>query len=295
MKLEIKGLSKRYGTVFALEHLDVEFEDGIYGILGPNGAGKSTFMNLLTDNLKRTSGEILLEGKEILEMGERYRAQLGYMPQQQGFYEQFSAAEFLKYIGRLKGYKGKALNMQVEELLKKVNLYEHRLETVGSFSGGMRQRVLLAQALIGSPKIIILDEPTAGLDPKERINIRNIIAELSKDKIIFIATHVVSDIECIANKVMLLKQGRLIRMESPTELIASMEGKVGEIPCTKEELPVLQEKYVTGNTIQRQNGLFFRLVGDELPESAAIVRDNLSLEDVYLYYMGSGQESRYGI
>lgn len=285
MKLEVKELSKKYGDFQALKALNVEFTEGIYGILGPNGAGKSTFMNLLTDNLKRTGGAICLDGEEILSMGRDYRAKLGYMPQQQGFYEQFSAMEFLRYIGKLKGLKGKKLNAQVEELLTKVNLYEQRHRPMSSFSGGMRQRVLLAQALLGEPGIIIMDEPTAGLDPKERINIRNIVAEISKNRIVFIATHVVSDIECIANKVLLLKKGSLIRMESPAELIASVRGKVGEIPCEKKELQKLQEKYVTGNTIQRQEGLFFRVVGDELPPEANVIWDNLTLEDVYMYYL----------
>ncbi len=285
MKLEIKGLSKKYGDFQALKALNVEFTEGIYGILGPNGAGKSTFMNLLTDNLKRTAGEICLDGKEILSLGKEYRAKLGYMPQQQGFYEQFSAMEFLRYIGKLKGLKGRKLNGQIEELLTKVNLYEIRHSPMSSLSGGMRQRVLLAQALLGKPEIVIMDEPTAGLDPKERINIRNIVAEISKDKIVFIATHVVSDIECIASKVLLLKKGELIRMESPAGLIASVRGKAGEIPCTKEELQKLQEKYVTGNTIQRQEGLFFRIVGDDLPPEANVIWNNLTLEDVYMYYL----------
>ena len=281
----MKELSKKYGDFQALKALSAEFTEGIYGILGPNGAGKSTLMNLLTDNLKRTAGEICLDGEEILSLGRDYRAKLGYMPQQQGFYEQFSAMEFLRYIGKLKGLKGKRLNEQIEELLTKVNLYEKRHSPMGSFSGGMRQRVLLAQALLGDPRIIIMDEPTAGLDPKERINIRNIVAEISKNRIVFIATHVVSDIECIANKVLLLKNGSLIRMESPAELIASVQGKVGEIPCTKKELSGLQEQYVTGNTIQRQEGLVFRVVGDVLPPEANVVWTNLTLEDVYMYYL----------
>ncbi len=285
MKLEFIKLSKKYGEKYALQEFDAIFQEGIYGILGPNGAGKSTLMNMMTDNLTRTSGKILLDGKDILDMGKQYRSILGYMPQQQGFYEQFSATAFLKYIGKLKGYSGKKLNNQVEQLLKKVNLYDYRYEKVGSFSGGMRQRVLLAQALIGDPKIIILDEPTAGLDPKERINIRNIIAELSKDKIIFIATHVVSDIECIANKIMLVKGGRLIELDTPAELIASVRGKVGEIHCEKEDLLSLQETYKTGTTVQKNDGMYFRIVGDKLPDNAREVTDNLTLEDVYLYYL----------
>lgn len=285
-KIELRGLSKQYGDFVALQPLDVQFCEGIYAILGPNGAGKSTFMNLLTDNCSRTSGDILYNGVDILKQGKEYRSIVGYMPQQQGFYDQFSATEFLRYIGKLKEINSKELNHQIEELLKKVNLWEHRHEAVGKFSGGMRQRVLLAQALLGEPRVLILDEPTAGLDPKERINIRNIIAELSKDKIVFIATHVVSDIECIANQVMLMKHGRLIRMETPAELIASIEGKVGELCCSREQLKLLQDQYKTGNTIQRKDGLYFRIVGDELPEKAIQVKDNLSLEDVYLYYLG---------
>ena len=287
MQLKITGLSKKYGEKYALQEFDAEFQEGIYGILGPNGAGKSTLMNMLTDNVSRTAGKILLNGQDILDMGKEYRGILGYMPQQQGFYEQFSAVAFLKYIGRLKGYSGKKLNQQIGELLQKVNLYEHRFETVGSFSGGMRQRVLLAQALIGNPKIIILDEPTAGLDPKERINIRNIIAELSKDKIIFIATHVVSDIECIANEIMLLKAGQLVKLDTPAGLITSIRGKVGEIQVKKEELLFWQETYKTGTAVQKNDGMYFRVVGDKLPDGAEIVTDNLTLEDVYLYYLGN--------
>lgn len=286
MRLELKNLTKQYGTHTALHELTMELDDGIYGLLGPNGAGKSTMMNLLTDNLKRTSGEILLDGKEILSMGEDYRSLLGYMPQQQGFYEQFSPVAFLRYVGKLKGIRGKALDLQVKELLEKVNLAEHAYEPIGSFSGGMRQRVLLAQALLGNPKIIILDEPTAGLDPKERINIRNIVAELSKDKIILIATHVVSDIECIASQVALLKGGRLVRMDTPAKLMDSILGKVAELPCEKEELTELKQKYPAGNTIQKRDGVYFRIVGDALPTEARQVTENLTLEDVYLYYLG---------
>lgn len=287
MQIEIKKLSKKYGEKYALEDFSVNLNEGIYGILGPNGAGKSTLMNMLTDNLKRTSGAILLDGKDILSMGAEYRSILGYMPQQQGFYEQFSAVAFLRYVGKLKGYKGKELNNQIDGLLEKVNLYKHRYDKIGSFSGGMRQRVLLAQALIGNPKIIILDEPTAGLDPKERINIRNIIAQLSKDKIIIIATHVVSDIECIAKEVMLLKNGHLIEMRSPAELIDSVSDKIYEVPYDGDEAILSDGEYKTGNVIQKRDGLYFRIISEDPPKNALAVHDNLSLEDVYLYYLGN--------
>ncbi len=286
MQLEIRHLSKKYGSFYALKDFTVTLTEGIYGILGPNGAGKSTLMNLLTDNLERTEGEILADGEEILSMGERYRALLGYMPQQQGFYEQFSAGEFLGYIGRLKGLKGKQLKEQTDQLLKKVHLYENRDQVMSSFSGGMRQRVLLAQALLGDPKLLILDEPTAGLDPKERINIRNLIAEISTDKVILLATHVVSDIECIANEMILMKKGECVKMGTPAALIHSIQEKVAECPCTREQLLQLQEKYHTGNTFQRQDGLHFRIVCDALPDGFYRTGENLSLEEVYLYYLG---------
>ncbi|MBE5964758.1 MAG: ATP-binding cassette domain-containing protein [Lachnospira sp.] len=293
MKLELINLSKTYGTVQALKSVNYTFEPGIYGILGANGAGKSTMINLITDNIARNKGkeggEILYDGEEILKLGKNFRKLIGYMPQQQGFYEDFSPKAFLKYMAEIKGVKGKndkgqTVKEQIDELLNIVNLTNVANKKIGGFSGGMKQRVLLAQALLGDPKILILDEPTAGLDPKERISIRNYIAELSKDKIILFATHVVSDIECIADKVMLLKKGEIIADGTPVELIESMADKVGEISCTLSEVGKLQEQYKVGNVRQRKTGLALRIVGDELPADAVPVTDNIDLEDVYLYY-----------
>ena len=215
MELELKELSKSYGSVKALNKISYTFKPGIYGILGANGAGKSTMINLITDNVSRDSnngGNILYDGEDILKLGKKFRAIVGYMPQQQGFYEDFSPKAFLKYMAEVKGLKrkneeGKSVAQQIDELLEVVNLTSVAYKKIGGFSGGMKQRVLLAQALLGNPKVLILDEPTAGLDPKERIGIRNYIAELSKDKIILFATHVVSDIECIADKVIPCKKG----------------------------------------------------------------------------------------
>lgn len=305
MKLILNNLKKSYGTNLALKGISYTFSPGIYGILGANGAGKSTMINLITDNVvrdKNEGGSIMYcdddcnEPKDILKMGASFRSLVGYMPQQQGFYEDFSPKAFLKYMAEIKGVKKisyvdengikcvKKVSQQIDELLEVVNLTNVAHKKIGSFSGGMKQRVLLAQALLGDPKILILDEPTAGLDPKERIAIRNYIAELSKDKIILFATHVVSDIECIADQVIILKKGEIIANGTPVELIESMQGKVGEINCTIDELEELQKKFKAGNVRQRKDGLALRIVGDKLPEQAVITDNNIDLEDVYLYY-----------
>ena len=293
MELQLEHLSKTYGTVQALKDISYTFKPGIYGILGANGAGKSTMINLITDNVARdkgsAGGSILYDGQDILKLGSRFRGIIGYMPQQQGFYEDFSPKAFLRYMAEIKGLKGKnekgqTVKEQIDELLEVVNLTGVAYKKIGGFSGGMKQRVLLAQALLGDPDILILDEPTAGLDPKERIAIRNYIAELSRNKIILFATHVVSDIECIADYVLLLKKGEIIAMGTPVELIEKMHGKVAEITCTLDEVGKLQEKYHIGNIRQRKNGIALRLVGDELPDEAVMVDENIDLEDVYLYY-----------
>ena len=292
MELQLEHLSKTYGTVQALKDISYTFKPGIYGILGANGAGKSTMINLITDNVARdkgsAGGSILYDGQDILKLGSRFRGIIGYMPQQQGFYEDFSPKAFLRYMAEIKGIKGKNENgqtvkEQIDELLEVVNLTGVAYKKIGGFSGGMKQRVLLAQALLGDPDILILDEPTAGLDPKERIAIRNYIAELSRNKIILFATHVVSDIECIADYVLLLKKGEIIAMGTPVELIEKMHGKVAEITCTLDEVGKLQENHI-GNIRQRKNGIALRLVGDELPDEAVMVDENIDLEDVYLYY-----------
>ena len=245
MELRIEGLTKQYGQKKALDAFSVTFTEGLYGILGANCAGKSTLMNLITDNISRTSGEILFDGTDILKLGKAFRTKVGYMPQQQGFYEQFSGRAFLHYMAELKEIPRKQAKVQVEELLKLVNLDVDAHRKVGGYSGGMKQRLLLAQALLGDPSILILDEPTAGLDPKERIRLRNYIADLGRNKIVLLATHIVSDIETIAGQVVLMQDGKLVRQGSVEELLEEMK-----------------EKQVTP------------------------IGGKLSLEDVYLYYLG---------
>lgn len=229
MLLEINELTKTYGSLVALDKFNIKLEYGIYALLGVNGAGKSTLMGLLTDNVERESGSILVDGKDILELKSEYRRLLGYMPQKQALYEEFTPLEFLTYIAQLKEIKRKDAKKQIDELLKIVNLSNVANKKIKGFSGGMKQRVLLAQALLGEPKILILDEPTAGLDPKERNNFRNYLKEIAKGKIIIYATHVVSDIESIADEIIIMKSGKIVTKGTVDNLInkasANIEAK----------------------------------------------------------------------
>ncbi len=284
MHLQIENLTKNYSKNLALDDVSAVFENGIYGILGPNGSGKSTLFNIITDNLKATKGKVCIDGKNILSMGRTYRGILGYMPQQQGFYEDFTVTMFLKYFAALKGIKKTAAKKEIEKILATVNLKEVAKEKIKSLSGGMKQRVLFAQSILNNPKILILDEPTAGLDPKERINFRNMLAELSQDRIILLATHIVSDIECIADHVILLKKGVIIKNDTPEKLMRSISGKVFEMRGEKHELIKLQKETGLGNISHDQNGLSLRIVTDSPKIEYTSVADSISLEDVYLYY-----------
>lgn len=286
MQLELKDLTKKYGNFTVLDRMTFTFTPGIYGILGANGAGKSTMMNLLTDNISRTGGQILFDGTDILKLGKDFRRVLGYMPQQQGFYEHMTAQTFLYYMAELKGIPKKQAAQEIDALLEVTNLSHVRHKKLGGYSGGMKQRVLLAQALLGDPKVVILDEPTAGLDPKERIRIRNFISAMSRNRIILLATHIVSDIESISDQILMMKKGQMVGIGTPGELIESVADKVKEMPCPPEELDRVQEQYKVGNIFQRRGETWVRIIGDNLPSEGQYVEDHLSLEDVYLYYLG---------
>ncbi len=250
MELKLTSLTKRYGTKTALSDFTYTFHEGIYGILGANGAGKSTMMNLITDNVARTAGEITFGGTEILKLGDEFRKQLGYMPQQQGLYESMTADSFVAYMARLKNIRGKRLGSELDRVFELTNLADVRHHKISSFSGGMKQRVLLAQAMLGEPKVLILDEPTAGLDPKERVRLRNYIYNLSQNRIVLLATHIVSDIEAIAGDIILLKEGRLMKSGSPKELISSLP----------EDTEPLMGSYYTLDDV------YLHYLGDELAE-----------------------------
>ena len=217
--LSLNGVNKHYGSKHALIDFDYDFHDGVYGLLGPNGAGKSTMMNLITQNIPADSdSEILWNGEDINKLQAKYRRKIGFMPQQQELYPSFTASRFVGYLAALKGIKKEKIEGEVERVLDLVELSDSADQKLGGFSGGMKQRVLIAQALLGNPKLLILDEPTAGLDPKQRVVTRNLISRLSKDKIVIISTHIVSDIETIADRILLIKQGELIDEGTVPEL-----------------------------------------------------------------------------
>ena len=218
MLLKCNKVSKSYGDNKALQSFSYDFTPGVYGLLGPNGAGKSTLMNIITDNLKQTEGNLLYDEKDIHELGRDYRRKIGYVPQQQQVFPGFTLRRFLLYVSGLKGIDRKTAVKQISDIVSKVNLEDVMDRKLSTFSGGMKQRALLAQALLGEPSVIILDEPTAGLDPNERIRFRNIVSKIAFDRIVIIATHVVSDIQFIANKVLIMKSGRMIMDGTPWEL-----------------------------------------------------------------------------
>ena len=283
--LTINNLSKSYGSNLALNQFTYSFDHGIYALLGPNGSGKSTLMNIVTQNLKSDNGDILLNDTPIGKLGASYREKLGFMPQYPGMYPSFSALDFLRYMAVLKGLNKKKADEQIDELLHAVELYDVRTHRIGSFSGGMKQRLALAQSLLGDPEIVILDEPTAGLDPKQRIAIRNYIASVALNKTVIIATHVVSDVEFIAREAIMLKKGVISDSGSPYELTQKIEGQVWQTVVAAEEVQAMQEKFRVVNIQNGEQGVILRILSDVKPteDSVTVVP---SLEDYYLYVFG---------
>lgn len=289
MELELDGISKSYdhGNTYAISDLSVSFTPGIYGLLGENGAGKSTLMNMITQNMGPDRGRIMLDGTQIDRLGADYRGMLGYMPQQQGLYDDFTGEKFLWYMAALKGMKKAETARKVEELLQVVNLREDRHKKLKAYSGGMRQRILIAQALLNDPKILIMDEPTAGLDPKERIRIRNFISEISKDKIVLIATHVVSDVEYISKEILIMKSGKLVKRGTPQKLCAEMEHRVFEVLVTPKEQEYYENSdWKIANIMLTPGKACLRVVSERRPQIGEIREAVPNLEDVYLYLAG---------
>lgn len=286
MELQLNEIRKSYnkGKTYAVDDFTITFSPGVYGLLGPNGAGKSTLMNIITQNLKADQGTITWDGVPIDRMGAAYRSLLGYMPQQQGLYDDFTGERFLWYMAALKGLTKPQAQEAIERLLTVVNLQPDRHKKLRAYSGGMKQRILIAQALLNDPKLLIMDEPTAGLDPKERIRIRNFISEISKDKIVLLATHVVTDVEFISKEILIMKSGRPVAKGAPQSLLAEMEGRVFEVTVTPEEQPVYDDpQYKVANVMLTHDQICLRIVSDVRPAIGQVRDARPNLEDVYLY------------
>lgn len=284
MMFVFENISKLYGNTVALKRTALSLNCGIYGLLGPNGAGKTTLMRIGTDLLVPSTGRVLLDGQDISALGAEFRKRLGYLPQDFGVYPNFTAEQFLLYIGRLKGLSKFEAKRQTDDLLHLVGLEEERRKKLKCFSGGQRQRVGIAQALLGNPDILILDEPTAGLDPEERIRFRGIISGLSQKKLVLLSTHIVSDLEAVANEVILLKEGTVLDMKKPSELLEQLKGAVWTVTVPSSAEIELTSAYLCSNIMHQEGTSVLRLISDRKPHIEAIpVTPNM--EDIYLHHL----------
>ena len=285
MTLHFEKVDKSYGKNHALCEFTADLTPGIYALMGPNGSGKSTIINILTDNLKADSGEITYNGENTLKMGEKFREKLGFMPQYPGMYPSFTVERFLWYMATLKGLDKKSAAEQITSILEAVELSDVSKRKISALSGGMKQRLALAQAVLGDPEILILDEPTAGLDPKQRIAIRNYISKIALSKIVIIATHVVSDVEYIAKEVIFLKKGVITDLAPANELASKIEGKVWELDCQSDEVQTFQNRYRVINIASNESDVTLRVLSEISPEGNARAVTP-TLEDYYLWVFG---------
>jgi len=284
-KLEIRNLTKTYGRKKANDNITVTLQNGVYGLLGPNGSGKTTIMKQITTLIEPTKGEIIYNGDNIKTLDDKYRALIGYLPQEFGVYKNFSAKQFLQYVAALKGLSKKESRNKIDELLNLVGLYDVRNKVVGKFSGGMKRRVGIAQALLNDPKILVLDEPTAGLDPQERARFRNLLSQISKDKIILLSTHIISDIESIAKETIMIKNGAILMKGNHRDILSAMEGKVYSIKTNNEEEAVeIQNSYKTVNIQRGVDDIELRVISDNMPPYKTTQVVEPKFEDVYMFY-----------
>lgn len=283
MELSLDRLTKHYGSKIAVDQVSATLEPGVYGLLGANGAGKTTLMRMMCAILESTSGEVFLDGKDVISMGEDYRNVLGYLPQDFGYYPNYTAMEFLMYVSALKGIPKKIAKKRAGELLEEVGLSHVADKKVKTFSGGMKQRVGIAQALLNNPEILILDEPTAGLDPKERVRFRNLLSDYAGDKIVILSTHIVSDIEAIADEVLLMKQGKFVLQGTVPQMVQKADGKVWELEVSSAEAKKWQTKSTVANLRHEGRQVVLRIISDDKPDDGAVPCE-ATLEDLYLYY-----------
>ena len=285
MNLSLQSVGKLYpGKVWGLKDFTLEVGPGILGLLGPNGAGKSTLMRILATITKPTEGTVSWNNVDIIRSPNRLRAVLGYLPQDFGVYPNLNAVEFLEYLAAAKGLDRKTARQRIQELIQVVNLVDAQKRPLGSYSGGMRQRVGIAQVLLNDPELLIVDEPTAGLDPEERVRFRNLLSELSCERIVILSTHIVSDVETCATSIALIARGHLVTCAAPEELLRSVEGKVWERVVPSAELPALRQQYLTSSTMHRSDGVHLRIVAEEPPGAGAVPQPP-TLEDAYLFWI----------
>jgi len=291
MKLTIEGVGKRYrGDFWGLRGFSLELGPGVLGLLGPNGAGKSTLMRILATITRPTEGRAAWDGADIVAEPDRLRAALGYLPQDFGVYPNLNAVEFLEYLAAVKGLPSAAARLRIDELLTLVNLTEARKRPLGGYSGGMRQRIGIAQALLNDPKLLIVDEPTVGLDPEERVRFRNLLSELGGERIVILSTHIVSDVEATANGIAIIDQGRLLAHAAPEELLRQVEGRVWGWVLPSADLPAARERWKIGSMVRRADGVHARVVSEEPPPGAKQLPP--SLEDAYLHVLETHRAGR---
>ena len=287
MNLSLNCLTKRYGEKVALDNVSMIFEKGVYGLLGPNGAGKSTLMNIVVGNLPASGGSVTVDGEDTRKMGVRFRSLLGYMPQQQRLYDHFSGRDFLMYMAVLKGVPKDIIAARVNEIAEQVNMREELKHRLGAYSGGMKQKILIASAIINDPDILILDEPTAGLDPKERIRLRNLISRIALDKLVIIATHVVLDVEYISRQIILLNKGKVLRNKTIPELTDEIKDYVYMITAAVDDLPRVEDSYQVSSIQSDGKIAHIRIISEMPPTGYRFERAIPTLEDVYLYFFGA--------
>lgn len=286
MELKITDLTKEFQETTAVDHITLSMENGVYGLLGVNGAGKTTFMRMLCTLIRPTSGSITYGGRDIYEMDGEYRKLLGYLPQEFGFYPDFTVQDYLMYIASIKGIRPAAAKKRIKMLLHQVGLVKVRDRKMKKLSGGMKRRAGIAQAMLNDPRILILDEPTAGLDPGERVRFRNLISELSQDRLVLLSTHIVSDIEYIASEILVMQDGRIVHAGTQEEILSEVPVRAWRLTVPREETGRWQKNYTLANMKTLPQGAELRLLAEECPDYAA-VEETLTLEDVFLWYFGN--------
>jgi len=292
MELDIIDLTKKFGDFTAVNHLNITMTNGVYGLLGVNGAGKTTLMRMLCTLLRPSGGTIICNGTDILSMGEEYRKILGYLPQDFGFYPEFTVQDYLLYIAALKGLRPMAAKKRVKDLISGVGLSNAANKKMRKLSGGMKRRAGIAQAMLNNPAILVLDEPTAGLDPNERIRFRNLISELAEDRLVLLSTHIVSDVEYIANEILLMRDGELVQRGTAEQLAASMTESVWKCFAEKKDVSYFMKHYKVSNMKSESGGVELRIISREKPVKEAVLEE-ANLEDVFLYYFGEKVRDAY--